>query len=337
MFFSIVIPIYNASKYLRRCIESIKKQTFTSYEIVLVDDGSTDTSIEIEMKYSIEMPNVRLVYSRNEGPAGARNIGIRVSKGQYIMFVDSDDTLESETLEHLFKVLNNTMADVCYMSQHFVIRENKKQLNIVFRDENQLKQQCYSREEFLRLVSKEKNDFPGSMWLIVGKREFIENNQIFLDNKIRWSEDTDFSYKLFSQANKIAVSQYAGYNWYTDDVSSVSHNVSISAIFNRLDVYKKWYLYFKSDSAKQFDLSAREKLAQKILFNYCVYLFQVGIFEDKSINEALSLRLKREKNIWSESDNWKVKIYQVIGIKMGIKINRIYNAFKRMIEDIWKR
>ena len=338
MFFSIVIPVYNAGKYLERCIESIKRQSYTSYEIVLVDDGSTDTSLEIEMKYSVEMTNVQLAHSKNEGPASARNIGIMMSKGQYIMFVDADDTLEGEALEHIFKVLNSTLADICYMNQHYVIRENRKQLNVVFIKENKDEKYCYSREGFLNLVADGKGSFPGSMWLIVGKREFIKKNQIYLDEKIRWSEDTDFSYRLFIQAEKIVVCQYVGYNWYTDDAASLSHKVDIGAIFNRLDVYKKWYLYFESDEAKQYDLVDRKKISQKILSNYCIYLFQVGTFEDAFINNELYKRLIQEKSIWKKSNNWRVKLYQVIGMKMGMRVNRgyirLYDVYKRMIEGI---
>lgn len=100
---SIIVPIYNAEDYLDRCLESIFEQSFTSYEVILVDDGSTDSSPLICDRYSATDPRFRTVHKENGGVSSARNAGINLAKGEYIMFVDSDDTLLPDALERMME------------------------------------------------------------------------------------------------------------------------------------------------------------------------------------------------------------------------------------------
>ena len=99
MKYSIIVPVYNAEKTLERCVESIVKQSFTDYEIILVNDGSKDNSKSICAKLSDEYSNVVLVDKKNGGASSARNAGIDIASGKYILFVDSDDYLNDDFFE----------------------------------------------------------------------------------------------------------------------------------------------------------------------------------------------------------------------------------------------
>ena len=88
---SIIVPVYNVEKYLKRCIDSILNQSFTDFELILVDDGSTDNSGEIIDEYAIKDERIKVIHKENGGLSSARNVGIEYSKGNYIAFVDSDD------------------------------------------------------------------------------------------------------------------------------------------------------------------------------------------------------------------------------------------------------
>ena len=103
---SIIIPVYNAEDYLSRCLDSILNQAMNSYEVILVDDGSTDSSALICDRYSATDPRFRTVHKSNGGVSSARNAGLNLAKGEYIMFVDSDDALASDALEALTSKLN---------------------------------------------------------------------------------------------------------------------------------------------------------------------------------------------------------------------------------------
>ena len=108
---SIIVPIYNVEKYLCRCLDSIKNQTYTDFEVIMVDDGSTDTSAEIAGKY-ISDSRFKLFSQQNQGQGAARNLGIIKSKGDYICFVDSDDYVSHEYLSTLMNALVKSEADI---------------------------------------------------------------------------------------------------------------------------------------------------------------------------------------------------------------------------------
>ena len=102
--FSIILPIYNVEKYLPKCVESILSQTFTDYEIILVDDGSTDNSPAICDKFAKEHSNIKVIHKVNGGQSEARNLGADTANGEYIIFIDSDDfIIKNDFLEKINK------------------------------------------------------------------------------------------------------------------------------------------------------------------------------------------------------------------------------------------
>ncbi|UOK56378.1 glycosyltransferase [Bacillus sp. OVS6] len=129
---SIVVPIYNVEKYLHKCIDSILSQNFTDLEIVLVNDGSTDSCGRICDEYSIKDNRVKVIHKKNGGLSDARNTGIEISTGDFIGFVDSDDWVEPNMYETLYNLCISNSADISTCSI-FVwdIDNRKKQKNIV--------------------------------------------------------------------------------------------------------------------------------------------------------------------------------------------------------------
>ena len=99
---SIIIPVYNSDKYLKRCINSILKQTFIDLEIILVDDGSTDNSLKICEAYQKQDDRIRVIHKENGGSTSARKAGVQIARGEYIAFVDSDDWIEEIFFERLY-------------------------------------------------------------------------------------------------------------------------------------------------------------------------------------------------------------------------------------------
>ena len=109
---SVIVPIYNTEKYLVECVESIRKQTYSNIEIILVDDGSTDASIEICDEFAEKDSRVRVFHKENEGVAVARNFGIQQSNGQYVVIVDSDDVAVDKMIEVLYTQIKENDADI---------------------------------------------------------------------------------------------------------------------------------------------------------------------------------------------------------------------------------
>ena len=109
---SIIIPVYNVEKYIRRCLNSVLAQTYKDYEIILVDDGSSDKSSVICDEYAEIESNIQVIHKDNQGPSHTRNVGIENAKGQYVYFLDSDDYIIPECIEILYKNLTDKRADI---------------------------------------------------------------------------------------------------------------------------------------------------------------------------------------------------------------------------------
>ena len=120
MIFSIIIPVYNVEKYLSQCLDSILNQDFTDFELILVDDGSTDRSGEICDQYKSKDSRVNVIHQENSGQATARNAGTKASKGEYIIYIDSDDfIISNDFLSELYSSINNNKVDLNFLNNDF--------------------------------------------------------------------------------------------------------------------------------------------------------------------------------------------------------------------------
>lgn len=109
---SVIVPVYNAEKSLKKCVESILKQTYTDFELILLNDGSKDSSLKICEEFAMQDDRVIVISHENRGVAATRNIGLQLAKGQYVQFVDSDDYIEKNMMEKLVVCMDNTNADM---------------------------------------------------------------------------------------------------------------------------------------------------------------------------------------------------------------------------------
>ena len=124
---SVIVPVYNTEEYLPQCIESILGQTFPDLEIIIVDDGSTDNSLEIAKKYAESENRIHIISQKNSGPSEARNAGLEIAQGEWITFVDSDDVLDTSFLHKLIEAISSTDAEIaCCRKKNFSAFSNQK-------------------------------------------------------------------------------------------------------------------------------------------------------------------------------------------------------------------
>lgn len=211
---TVVIPIYNVEKYLKKCIDSILSQTYKNLEIILVDDGSTDNCSEICDKYEDEENRIKVIHKKNGGLSDARNAGINIANGKYITFVDSDDYIESDMIEVLYNnmIKNNAQISTCLYRKFFEGEELVEKPSSYY-----LK--VYSNEQSLEKMMYQK-DCTTSAW---GKLYLTE-----LFKEIRYPygkicEDLPTTYLLFSKANKIVISNCQKY-YYLQRKNSIIHS-----------------------------------------------------------------------------------------------------------------
>ena len=181
---SVVVPVYNSAIYLDKCIQSILKQSYPNWELILVDDGSTDESGSICDKYAREYANIKCIHQENRGVSIARNTGIEASRGEFLSFVDSDDVVSAEYLEHLISILKLHNCDWS-LSAVGNYHEFSPQQKILL-DFNQL-----SAEDFLKL---------NTAYVLFGpvcklyKAEIIKRHQIRFPEGIHYGEDLLFNF-----------------------------------------------------------------------------------------------------------------------------------------------
>ena len=143
---TVVVPIYNTEKYLRRCLDSIINQSYSNLEIILIDDGSIDNSSKICYEYSINDHRIKIIRQKNAGVSVARNVGIRNATGQYITFVDSDDYIANDMVEILLHTIRKYNADI---SMCGMIRTSDKRNNMIDEDNSTV---IYTQEEFVKVM-----------------------------------------------------------------------------------------------------------------------------------------------------------------------------------------
>ncbi len=336
LFFSIIVPVYNAERYLWRCVESIQKQTFKAFESILVDDASQDGSEELCQEICGLDERFRYCRKQHEGAAAARNYGMRNAVGKYVVFVDADDYIADEFLEQLYCCIlkNEKEADICYISRHFLVSDHSVRENRVFEfPVEYVQEKLLSKREFLDLVTAQGNHMPGSTWLMVLKRDFVDKYQLWFDEKLIWSEDTDLSYRALICSEMISCCMYCGYYYFQENVYSVSKTITIEKAMGRMDVYSRWSVYFLKDrqALQEFSQSSRERLVQQMLTEYCGILNAWRKLKEKKEKEIIYGRLRKEKNLWKMCQDYQYQDYVRFGIWGGTIIQKLKRIVKKVI------
>ena len=206
---SIIIPIYNVESYLRKCLDSIMEQSFSCFELLLINDGSTDGSGQICQEYVEKDDRIRYFEKENGGVSSARNFGIKQSRGEYITFIDSDDWVEPNYLEILYKAMKEQDADIV-VTNYYTFREEDAMFLFHVTETNEPLVFQPNDSFFNYMFSTFGTDIAwGSAWGKLYKKSVFERF-CFSDN-ISWAEDFDLMYKLFLISERIVYLHKAPY------------------------------------------------------------------------------------------------------------------------------
>lgn len=225
---SIIVPVYKAEAYLHRCVDSILAQTFTDWELLLIDDGSPDKSGEICDEYTKKDSRIRVIHKKNSGVAAARQDGLELSQGEYIIHADSDDWMEPQTLLELYTVAQQEKADVV-LCDYYIVNGDFK---------TYVKQKPTQISNNDRIIKDFTRNLLGSLWNKLVRRECILKYNVHFIPEINYSEDLLFCYQLFVNPVKTVYLGKAFYNYVMQD-SSITHNLSRKNINARLKAYEQ--------------------------------------------------------------------------------------------------
>ena len=209
---SIIVPVYNNAKYISKCIESIISQKFSNWELILVNGGSQDKTKEICEKYAHKDERIILINTINEGPSGARNIGLDYAHGEYCMFVDGDDYIEQDTLKILADEIKEKDYQIIFYGNYNDILNDGK---YTIKNENLSKKCAFNDNSEFQKVYKDllDNHLVNQVWNKIYKKSFIDEVGARFPKGINYSEDLIFNIKLYKKLQSGMVIDKALYHY----------------------------------------------------------------------------------------------------------------------------
>ena len=232
--FSIIIPVYNVEKYIGRCLDSVFKQTEKDFEVIVVDDGCTDKSIEIAKEY-----DVKIITSKHVSVSEARNIGEKKAQGKYLLFLDSDDYWDKDLLKEISKSLDNNPDLV-----RFQVRTVTDQNEVTDYKENTFKDK--TGVEAFSIISK--FHFVESIWCYAIKRTYYEEEK-FSFAKGMVHEDFGLTPLIIIKAEKVNSINYIGYNYYRRQ-GSIMNKPDYNWTKQKVSDFYRHYLYLEKEINK---------------------------------------------------------------------------------------
>lgn len=300
----IIIPIYNCEKYLDECLNSVLNQSYSAINVILVNDGSTDGSLEICRRYMALDSRVLLLSQKNLGVSEARNNGLKNVTTQFIMFLDSDDILESTVIEKLVNEMtsNDVQLAVCGLRCF-----SGKNQNIL---EWKYSSGLYSMEDYLPVLLKFRTiPFVGGPVAKLYLKEIIEKNQINFEKDQSFAEDFVFNMKYLRFVDNISVIDSSFYLRREDNVNSLSKSTRLQIPLweRKKQVFEEWVttIDYVSDK-KYYDTVLIQKFAVKSILDVC-----------RSPTEASSIEFFIQK-VFNETENYligdskKIRSYKMV-------------------------
>lgn len=282
---SVIIPVYNVSKYLVTNINNLTMQTLNDLELIYVDDGSTDDSLKILMKYQEKYKNMKVIHQENSGVSVARNKGLSVATGDYIAFVDPDDIISKYMFERLYDAITSTKADV--VSCKFMVFTKSPKFKFGS------KKDVYNNKDAMKMLLEGK-EISNFLWNKLYKKDLFKNIE-FREGKI--FEDLDVMYKIIDNAKKICVIDDVLYGYYQRGDSYV-HKFDDSYINNYIEVYNERSKFLlKNYSKLKILINNETALSILVLFRMIVISKKKVLLEDRVVLREYQRLLKLKGNI----------------------------------------
>lgn len=282
---SIIVPIYNAEKYLKKCLDSLIIQSYENIEIILIDDGSTDSSAEICHVYLKKDKRIKYIFQNNAGVSKARNVGISYATGKYILFVDSDDYVLKDYVKSLFEVMDGSELSVC---GYYLINSSNDIINSSVK--GQRRNLKLKAEEYMySLFSFNEFSYQGYICSKLFKRSIILNENIQFEEDIKYNEDRLFVLKYVLCCKNVAYNDEPLYMYKQHDesvMSAIKKGYSPDMMTELFAFEKMLYLLNKKN----------KKIYAEALFNAC---YAVASLKKIVNNKQDKRHIKKIQRRWS--------------------------------------
>lgn len=252
MFISVIVPVFNVKEYLIKCVESIENQDFDDFELILIDDGSTDGSAELCDKLASHYANIVVFHQSNKGVSAARNLGLLKAIGEFIVFVDADDTILPGYFSKVFDLRRYGIIKFGGLDQ------KKKKGRVI---------------DFPTILKE--HDFSRAVWQYAISSDVLRASGVTFDEGLSVGEDELFLFCLLVRSNEIMVSSIVYYNYYTRHDSAIHRRFTMKDAENRLVIQKKMLNYMASHSVPQESLFRRWVVNQLCYYYYCLFKIRI--------------------------------------------------------------
>ena len=225
MKYSVIIPIYNVEKYIKKCVQSVLEQTYSDFEILLVDDGSTDNCPAICDELAEKDERIKVIHKQNGGVSSARNEGILQAKGEYILFLDGDDWYDTKLLENCLPYTERKLK-AFYFSYKSIYTNSEELITSKINYLNLSEENC--RFNNLKKLILDNSHYICAAWTGCYNRSFILKNNLFFDNNYGLGEDALFNFILFLYLDEYVYADFIGYYYNRTNQNSACHIKRIS-------------------------------------------------------------------------------------------------------------
>lgn len=285
---SIIVPVYNTSLFLDKCLESITRQTIKELEIILINDGSTDNSLEICKAYEAMDKRIILIDQKNRGLSAARNTGVQAATGEYIGFVDSDDWIEPDMFEKMYLQAAQSESEVCICD--YKVNNVEEEISVSL----DIEKDIIEKDDLFNLLvlniiapkdfnSNSKN-IAACVWRMLIKKEFLEKNNILFVEGITFMEDIIYSLEVYSKCNKVAICREYLYHYMYN-----SNSITIGYKNNCMELNVKVFERMKEILKEEYDYSLIEKRMDIRYINMSIssIVNEVGKNNPKTLSEQV--------------------------------------------------
>lgn len=321
---SIIIPCYNVEKYIEKCIKSILNQTYKNLEIIAIDDGSLDNTLVILNKFKEKDNRVNIISKKNTGVSDSRNIGIKSSTGDYLMFVDADDFLEEDAVEKLYNVLINNKVNIVRGMYRRISEKGALEENNISKYNN------VNNYEIVKYILN--GDISCYVWLLMIKKKILKKYNIEFDKDLKIMEDTIFYIKIIEK-EKIYFLNEIIYNYVQNDESATGNiNKTLEIYKNMIKAEKKIINSLKENNLWKDELNSIA--VKKILVNgICNNTWNIYKAKDKKQLKKFIKYVNEQKEIKENILNTDLKN---IRIDKKLIINLIINKKIKTLLLIYK-
>lgn len=294
---SIIVPVYNSEEYIGRTLDSIINQDFNSFELIVIDDGSTDGSLEIiNKKLSKSTITHKIIHQENSGVSNARNRGIEESSGEYLVFVDSDDYITGNHLSELY----NGGTD--FSMVQFIKKEgNKSSVS------HQFSKRLMECEDFIKMELKMQ--MPFNFWQLMYNASIIKDNGIRFNPDYIYGEDIEFALKALSFGKEIAISNEITYYYIQHEGSAIK--TSDYRRFEVVDIFENLAEFYEGQGKKDIaGLITTSRIPKAIFGNMNYFFYNDYDFEEVlSKMKELDLLTKLSKFEGDSKFKYKIKLF----------------------------